>query len=409
MYSSKFFLPCFLYGCVIWLIIFEFSYKLPTRRSYFECEYAPSLLKYELCIYVHKCKLEMKATALFAPLLFLNFKNVYSKRPNIVFVLTDNQDVSLGGLIPMRKTKHLIAEEGVTFTNAFVTTPVCCPSRSTILTGLYPHNSGVVTNREPGNCNGQDWRDGAEKAAYAVHLSERGGYETAFIGKYLNRYGLQEAGGLEHVPPGWTHWRALVGNSVYFNYTLSIDGRAESHGFDLEKDYFTNMVKNKALEFINEERDREKPFFLCLSTSAPHDPETPEPKYESEFADLSAPRTPQFNVDPHSTKHWLTRMDPRTMDDSTVAYVDDKFRNRWRSLLSVDDMIESVVEALEAQGEWEDTYLVFASDHGYHLGQFGMPYDMRQPYEFDIRIPLLLKGPGRSVHISSVFDKLFLV
>lgn len=78
---------------------------------------------------------------------------------------------------------------------------------------------------------------------------QKSGYETAFIGKYLNRYGLPDAGGIEHVPPGWTHWRALVGNSVYYNYTLSIDGKPEYHGYDLQEDYFTHMVR-KYVELI---------------------------------------------------------------------------------------------------------------------------------------------------------------
>ena len=76
------------------------------------------------------------------------------------------------------------------------------------------------------------------------------GYDTAFVGKYLNRYGLPEAGGLTHIPPGWNKWRALIGNSVYYNYTLSIDGEPEVHGEDFEQDYFTNMVRRKGLDFL---------------------------------------------------------------------------------------------------------------------------------------------------------------
>ena len=131
-------------------------------------------------------------------------------------------------------------------------TPVCCPSRATILTGRYPHNTGVTTNREAGNCNGEEWRQGPEtEAAYAKFLRDSG-YETLFVGKYLNRYGLPEAGGIEHVPTGWTHWRALKGNSVYYNYTLSIDGQPETHGFDYERDYFTSVVKRQG------KRERER-------------------------------------------------------------------------------------------------------------------------------------------------------
>ena len=122
------------------------------------------------------------------------------------------------------------------------------------------------------------------------------------MGKYLNRYGLDDAGGITHVPPGWTHWRALVGNSVYYNYTLSIDGQPEQHGFDFDSDYFTGMVQRKAEDFLLKERDPVKPFFMFLSTSAPHDPETPAPKYAQEFKDVKAPRTPAYNVDSGKSK-----------------------------------------------------------------------------------------------------------
>jgi N-acetylglucosamine-6-sulfatase len=111
-----------------------------------------------------------------------------------------------------------------------------------MLTGKYPHNTGTVGNKEESGCNTDSWRLGPEKTTFATHL-QSSGYDTLFAGKYLNRYGLTDAGGIEHVPPGWSHWRALKGNSVYYNYSLSVDGVEEMHGNVYEEDYLTDVIQ----------------------------------------------------------------------------------------------------------------------------------------------------------------------
>ena len=106
------------------------------------------------------------------------------------------------------------------------------------------------------------------------------------------------------------------------------------------------------------------------------------------FANISAPRTKAFNrydkSDP--AKHWLMSTQPRTMSTETVSMVDSMFRDRWRTLRSVDTMVDKVVQALSHYKMLDSTYLIFTSDNGYHMGQFGMPLDKRLPYEFDIRV-----------------------
>ena len=138
-----------------------------------------------------------------------------NKQPNIVFFLTDDQDSELGGLEPLSKAKSWIAEKGVKFDNAFVTVPVCCPSRSSILSGLYQPNSGVRNNSLEGNCWGTEWRETHEKKTFATVL-KASGYTTYYAGKYLNCYCQSGSGGGAHdlsVPPGWDHWAGLCGNS----------------------------------------------------------------------------------------------------------------------------------------------------------------------------------------------------
>merc|ERR1712180_385306 len=187
-----------------------------------------------------------------------------------------------------------------------------------------------------------------------------------YAGKYLNQYGLPDGGGVEHIPPGWDTWAGLVGNSKYYHYTLSIDGIAEKHGDSYPSDYLTDVIRERALT----------------------------------FQDKKAPRTPAFNRDQPTDplKHWLMETEPKKMTDQTVDLVDEVFRDRWRTLLSVDDIFKDVHASLDKYGKLDNTYILFTSDHGYHLGQFGFPWDKRLPYEFDIRIPFWISGPGISAN-----------
>ncbi|XP_048242352.1 N-acetylglucosamine-6-sulfatase-like isoform X1 [Haliotis rufescens] len=315
--------------------------------------------------------------------------------PNIVFILTDDQDVELNGQDPIVKTRELIAARGMTFTHMYVSSPLCCPSRSSILTGKYVHNHHGINNSVSGGCSSPEWQQMNEVAAFPVYLKKQG-YSTFFAGKYLNQYGFPQTGGVKHVPPGWDWWVGLVGNSVYYNYTLSINGTAEKHGDVYERDYLTDVIHRRGQEFLEmQSRDSLSPFFMMLSTPACHDPFTPAPQYNSTFSDARAPRGGSFNLHAED-KHWLIQQALTPMPDDTIEYIDTTFRNRWRTLQSLDDMVEGVVKTLDTKGMLDNTYIFFSSDNGFHLGQFSMPYDKRQAYEFDVKVPLMVRGPGIS-------------
>ncbi|XP_046335749.2 N-acetylglucosamine-6-sulfatase-like [Haliotis rufescens] len=333
----------------------------------------------------------MKLTAAIFLLLVVS---VYcsAQTPNIVFILTDDLDTEIGGMTPLEKTKRLIGDNGITFLNMFVTTPICCPSRASIFTGKYQHNHRTLNNTVDGGCSNTAWQQTEEHKAFPFHLQTQG-YDTFFAGKYLNQYGMDTVGGVGHVPPGWSSWVGLVGNSVYYNYTLSVNGTAETHGHDYTSDYLTDVIHKRAKEFLGDKTNDSSPFFMMLSTPACHDPWEPAPQYESNFPDIQAPRFGSFNTHGKG-KHWLIQQAITPMDNDTIAFVDDVYRRRWRTLLSVDDMVEDLVNTLEAKGLLANTFIFFSSDNGYHTGQFSMPTDKRLLYEFDVRVPLLVRGPG---------------
>lgn len=313
-----------------------------------------------------------------------------AKKANIVLILADDQDIQIGGMTPLKKTKALIGDAGVTFTNAFVVSPLCCPSRSSILSGKYPHNNLVRNNSFEGNCSSINWQKIEEPQAFPVHL-KNAGYQTFLAGKYLNQYGTAKAGGVAHIPLGWTQWMALVGNSKYYNYTLSVNGKAEEHGGSYEKDYLTDLIANRSIEFL--EKKTSAPFFMMLATPAPHSPWTAAPQYQNSYNTTKAPRDGRFNV-AGKDKHWLIRKAKNPMSANSITFLDDAFRKRWQALLSVDDLVEKVINKLKELKELDNTYIFYTSDNGYHAGQFSLPIDKRQLYDFDVRIPLLVRGPG---------------
>ncbi|KAL3119342.1 hypothetical protein niasHT_001102 [Heterodera trifolii] len=308
-------------------------------------------------------------------------------RPNIVLLITDDQDIELGSMAFMPKTLRLLQQRGTEFRNAFVSTPICCPSRSTILTGLYAHNHKVMTNN--GNCAGEEWRSDFEKDTFAVYL-ERTGFLTGFFGKYLNNYDGS------WVPPGWTKWAALVRNSRYYNYSLNKNGRNEWHGNRYENDYLTNLVANLSLQFIDQSvllNPHGQPFLVVLSFPAPHGPEDPAPQFADLFEGVETHRTDSWNYAPNPDKQWLLKRTGK-MEPIHVAFTDQKHRRRLQTLQSVDDAVNRLVQHLRFLNRLHNTFILYTSDHGYHLGQFGLVKGKSMPYEFDIRVPLLMRGPG---------------
>jgi arylsulfatase A-like enzyme len=305
-----------------------------------------------------------------------------SPRPNIVFVLTDDLAWNLVQYMP-----HVLQmqKDGVTFSRYFVTDSLCCPSRSSIFTGRYPHNTGVYRNVGADGGYLAFYNRGHEQATFAAALAAVDG-RTAMLGKYLNGY--QPA---RHPPaPGWKFW-AVAGNGYpEFNYSLNQDGQVVPYG-NKPVDYLTDVLSGFASEFIK--RSAGSPFLIEVATFAPHAPYTPAPRDAEAFPGLHAPRTPAYDAAPDpNAPQWLKGRLPLSAAD--MAGIDRDFRKRAQSVLAVDAMIGELQAAVAAIHEENNTYFVFSSDNGYHMGEYRLMPGKMTAFDTDIRVPLIVTGPG---------------
>ncbi|WP_217998407.1 sulfatase family protein [Actinomadura rubrobrunea] len=310
-------------------------------------------------------------------------------RPNILFILTDDLSWDLVDYMPQVKRMR---EQGVTFTNFFATNTLCCPSRATILTGRYSHNTQVMTNEPPNGGWQRFHANGAERDTFATSL-QAAGYRTGLMGKYLNGYdpAKVQAGALAYVPPGWTEWYATSLGYQEYNYVLSENGRAVRYG-NRPEDYLTDVLADKAVDFINRTTTN-RPFLLKISTFAPHAPFTPAPRHAKLFPKVKAPRGPAFDeVDVSDKPRWMQAW-PR-IGAPGIRTIDRKYRGRVRMVQAVDELIAKVRRVLAERGLDRNTYVLFGSDNGFHMGQHRLVEGKGTAYDVDIRVPLIVTGPG---------------
>jgi len=314
-----------------------------------------------------------------------------AKRPNILFMLTDDQRwdaIGLGG------SKHLktpnmdrLGREGVYFKNAFCTTSLCSPSRASILSGLYAHAHGVVNNftEYPANLK-----------SFPIVL-QTAGYDTAYFGKWHMGENNDEP------RPGFNWFVTHKGQGKYFDTEFNINGTKH----EVVKGYYTTVVTDMAEEWLKRPRDG-KPWCLMVGHKAPHSFYFPEPKYEKSFEKVRVPYPETaFMLDDKPT--WMKQRlytwhgiygplfewRKKFPDDSPEAVKDFEAMTRayWGTLQSVDDSVGRLYALLEARSELDNTIIVLMSDNGILNGEHGM-VDKRTAHEPSIRIVQIVRFPG---------------
>ena len=323
-------------------------------------------------------------------------------KPNIVVVMTDDQDFR--SVRRMKAVRRLVGRPGTTFRNSYATYPLCCPSRATFHTGLYSHNHGVLSG-DPGKGGGYQVfvRNVPAKRTVAVRLNRRG-YMTGFTGKYLNGYGI---GSPTEVPAGWDRWAALTGHSEYrmWGYSVNRNGRVARYGWSTA-DYQTDVLGRTAADMIRAGHRADRPFFVVLSTVAPHtESETvlgpgarrnprPAPRHRGRFERKDLPRVPSFNEkDIDDKPRFFRREHRRRLSAGRIGEIRRLYRSRMESLLAVDDAVARLGRTLRETGELRKTVFVFTSDNGFLLGEH-REYGKELAYEESARVPLLIRGPG---------------
>ena len=313
----------------------------------------------------------------------------FKPRPNIILILTDDLDLTLMPYVP--NINKLIGEAGATFTNYFISDPLCCPSRASILRGQYAHNTNILENA-PGFVN--FYRNTREEETLATWLNGAG-YNTSLTGKYFNTYPL--GAGKRYVPPGWTNWHAFLyeeyEKTFYYGYKMVENGEVVQYG-DTPADYSTDVIKGQALRFIEQSIADGKPFFAYIAPIAPHGPSTPAERHTGLYTDLVFPSKPSFGEADLSDKPAAMRATLTPGDEFAQYDADALFIRRAQTMQAVDELVLELVNLLEQHGQLENTYIFFTSDNGLHMGEHGLPSVKGYPYEEDIKVPMLVRGPG---------------
>lgn len=292
------------------------------------------------------------------------------ERPNILLIVTDDQRA--GTLNGMPRTKRLFTNAGVTYTDAYTSTPLCCPARASIMTGRYPHNHGVRRN--------EDAHQLVQESTLQYYL-QSSGYLTALTGKYLN--GWPEAA---VSPPYFDKWAAIDDTDysrVYKDMIVNLNGDVV-----YPDGYSTHYVEEKSVDFLRSfEKTDAKPWFMYVAPFAPHAPFAPEWKYRNADTPYFTGNPAVWEADRSDKPTWVQNRNVRLGGGRAIS------TKQGRTLYSVDDMIERIFGALDRMDETRDTLAIFVSDNGYLWGEHGLA-SKRFPYTGAIKVPLVIRWPG---------------
>jgi arylsulfatase A-like enzyme len=289
-----------------------------------------------------------------------------AERPNVLIIVTDDQRVD--SLNVMRRTRQWFGSGGTRFPNTFATTPLCCPSRASIMSGRYAHNHDVETNRSAAEFD--------QRGSLQRYLQEDG-YRTAIVGKFLN--------GWEGDPRYFDRWSIYVDPIEYYGATVNVDGRRER-----VKRYETDFVAAEAISIMRQfEASDQDPWYLYVAPFAPHDPYKPKRAYRDAQVGGWKGNPAVRERDRSDKPSWVAGKRRQT----TLKEGKEIRAGQLRTLMSVDDLVQRLAGALETMGEEGTTLAFFISDNGKHWGEHGLG-GKQDPYTHSVRIPMYARWPG---------------
>lgn len=301
----------------------------------------------------------------------------HPRRPNILLIITDDQRGDLDSLRVMPKTQRLLKRKGTMFTNAFATTPFCCPSRASIFTGRYAHNHGVLISMKTHG-------DAFNQRSTVQRYLRAAGYRNAYFGKYLNGWPIRRR------PPHFQRWAIFSKVNLrslpaagYRDGRWNVNGRVRR-----VHTYSTTYIRRRAVRFLTQtERNDRRPWFMVLATAAPHLPAPPEGKYRRAWI-------PSWTNNPARRERNRSDKPPffRRRNVRHGKMLRHR-RNQLRSLRSVDDMVRAVMRKMGRLRERRNTLVIFMSDNGFLWGEHKRTRKL-YPYTMSIKIPLLMRWPG---------------
>jgi arylsulfatase A-like enzyme len=297
-------------------------------------------------------------------------------RPNILVIVTDDQRA---GLSVMPETRKRFVRQGVLYSPAFVTTPLCCPSRASIMTGRYAHNHGVKSNFN----SGETGADALDHSTTMQRYLQDAGYHTGAIGKFLNqpwRFADQ--------PPHFDEWATTDGRGApedtgeeWYDYAFNINGTAT-----YTRGYITTVTRKLAVRFIRR-NSGETPWYLYVAPKAPHLPAPPQHSYEDLRVKRWEGNPAVFEKDRSDKPAYVQHVSVGIRHANSVR------RIQFRSLVSVDDMVGAIFDELAAQGE-DNTLAIFISDNGRHWSEHGLSAK-GTPYSQAVNVPMMARWPGQ--------------
>eukprot|EP01084_Bolivina_argentea_P121249 214876_1 len=316
--------------------------------------------------------------------------------PNFVIILMDDQDVLLNSPSYMPNLQNLIVNEGVTFNNAFVSTPVCCPSRTELISGKYFHNIGAPD----GSCMHIDADNHVFSDKSLFSILNKNGYKAGVFGKLTNhdkKYFCTNPQNISET--GLSRVYSMCDQEDYWctqYYSKYDNGTNEiiKLSYNDQSTYQTAQIGNTSIKWIKNllSKDASQPWIAYIGPHSPHVPNNPPPWFANNFADITAPQTENFNVKVNGQMEWVNN-NPK-LDNVSIQFIDQKYRNRLRSALQVDVIIKELIKTLKNYNVLQRTHIIYSSDHGYHLGQWRLGCEKSFVFDTDIRVPLYWLAPN---------------